>query len=105
MQILDHQHQRSLLTQPFQQPEHQLEQSGLGGLSRRVAAVRFAQGGQEAGQFWPGRADQPTDGAGAEVGDQGPHGLHDRSIRQGAAADGNAAAGQHPGPISGATLG
>jgi hypothetical protein len=45
VQILDHQDQRGLRAQPPQQPEQQLEQSGLRGLLGQTNAVRFAQGG------------------------------------------------------------
>jgi hypothetical protein len=38
----------------------------------------------------------------AEVGDQGPQGLHDRRIGQGAVADRYAATGQHSGLVAGA---
>jgi hypothetical protein len=44
VQILDHQHQRSLLAQAPQQPQEQLEQASLSGLARGARFGR-AQGG------------------------------------------------------------
>jgi hypothetical protein len=61
MQILDHQHQRSPLAQAPQQPQQQLEQAGLRGLTRRATAIRLAQRGQQAGNLGPGGADQLPD--------------------------------------------
>ena len=57
VQVLDHQHQRGLLTQPAQQAEQQLEQPCLGGLVGQDGPIWRAKGGQQAGQFWPGGAD------------------------------------------------
>jgi integrase len=52
-----------------QQPEQQFEQASLGGLVGQTNAVRLAQGGQQAGNLWPGRTHQIPHGTGAEVGD------------------------------------
>jgi hypothetical protein len=103
MQILDHQHQRDLLAQAAQQPEHQLEQPDLRGLGRLASPVRRTQRGQQAGQLRPRRTDQPADLHHADLSDQRPQGLNDRRIGQGAVAHRHAAARQHPGPVGGAT--
>ena len=102
MQILNHQHQRGRLAQLPQQPEQQLEQPRLGSLAGR-ARFRLAQSGQQAGKLGPGRTDQLPDRAHPDIGEQGPQGLHDRSVGQPIAAHGDAAADQHPRPIRGAT--
>ena len=101
MQILDHQDKRRLFAQVPEQAEQQLEQSGLGDLVALARTIRCAQGGKQAGQLGPGRADELTYSADADIGEQGPQDLHDRGIRQGAIADRHTATGQHPGPLGG----
>jgi hypothetical protein len=102
VQILHHQHQRSLLAQAPQQPEQQLEQAGLRGLTRRATAIRLAQRGQQAGHLRPGGADQLADRTHADIAEQGPQRLHNRGVRQGTIADRHTAASQHPHPLGGA---
>jgi hypothetical protein len=101
VQILHHQQQRGLLPQAPQQPQQQLEQPSLGDLAVGIGAVGLTQGGQQAGELWPGGADQLADRAHAGLAEQDPECLHDRAVRQGAVADRHAAAGEHPGSVGG----
>jgi hypothetical protein len=71
VQILHDQHKGSLHGQAPQQPQQQLEHSGSSRLLGRAGA-RLTQGGQQAGQLRPGRADQLTHRADADLGQQSP---------------------------------
>ena len=105
MHVLDDK-QRSLLAEPGQHAKQQFKHPSLSRLVGRPATgLWLAQSRQQPGQFWPGRADQPTDGAGAEVTNQSPQPLHDRRIWQGAVADRHTASGQHAGPVGSAAGG
>jgi hypothetical protein len=105
VQVLDHQQQRCLLAEAADQTQQQLEQARLRVLAGRASGLRFAEGGEQAGKLWPGRADEPAHRVRAELGDQRPQHLHDRGIRQGPVGHRHAAAAKHPGGGGGATSG
>jgi hypothetical protein len=67
-----------------------------------ASAIRVAEGWQQPGKLWPGGTSKLTQPVSAEIGEQGAQRLHDRAIRQGAAADRHAAAAKHADVVIGA---
>ena len=69
-----------------------------------ASRTRFgsAQGGEQARQLGPGRADQLADRSHPDIGDQRPQDLHDWGIGQGTITDRHTAPDQHSRPLGSA---